>query len=605
MKLSLVTQKNQEIEPEVELEVERQRDNADLIIEYLKSLGIEYVFGVPGGAIEPFYNALARHQDSGGPKVIVARHEAGAAFMAEGYARETGKMGVCCATTGPGATNLLTGVASAYADNIPMLVITAQTPLPKFGRNALQESSCTAIDTVGIFRHCTRYNTLISHTEQLNTKLVSAIMTAKRSPAGPVHISVPSDILRQPATVEGELMPERLTQEITLTDNSAVEKLVEMLSQSWRVALFLGKGCGTAIEEILEFAELTRAPIMTGPSGKRWINGFHPLYRGVYGFAGHQSALDTMKDETIDIVLAVGTPISELGTGGWDSHLLNERLVHIDSTIEHFSRSTMARHHVCGDIKLVFQQLNENIRLGMKWGRSWDAVDPVKENFLEHPNQSRDHGYQVRLRDPQKCNSRIVPLKPQRIATEFARHMPSRFRIHIDAGNAWAWFTHYFHRASAKGYYHIAMGFGSMGWAIGAAIGTCMGSKEPSVCVTGDGSYLMAGQEITVALQHQLPVIYVVFNDSNLGMVKHGQKLGGAEEIGFELPDIDFAAMAEAMGVEGIVVRTPDELDAIDWQRLGDKKGPTLIDMRIDGDEVPPMGQRVKGLSSDSATPGG
>lgn len=603
MKLSLVTNKNQQIEPEVV--VEHQRDNADLIIEYLKTLGIEYVFGVPGGAIEPFYNALARHEDKGGPKVIVARHEAGAAFMAEGYARETGKMGVCCATTGPGATNLLTGVASAYADNIPMLVITAQTPLPKFGRNALQESSCTAIDTVGIFRHCTRYNTLISHTEQLNTKLVSAIMTAKRSPAGPVHISVPSDILRQEATVTGELMPERLTQEITLTDNSAVEKLTEMLSKSWRVALFLGKGCGPAIEEIMEFAELTRAPIMTGPAGKRWINGFHPLYRGVYGFAGHQSALETMKDETIDLVIAVGTPISELGTGGWDSHLLNERLVHIDSTIEHFSRSTMAQHHVCGDIKLIFEQLNDNVRLGMKWGRTWDAVDPVKENFRDHPNHSRDHGYQVQIRDKHKSKSQIVPLKPQLVATEFARDIPSRFRIHIDAGNAWAWFTHYFHRASAKGYYHIAMGFGSMGWAIGAAIGTSFGSKEPSVCVTGDGSYLMAGQEITVALQHQLPIIYVVFNDSNLGMVKHGQKLGGAEEIGFELPDIDFAAMAEAMGIEGIVVRTPEELRKIDWEQLGKKNGPTLIDMRIDGEEVPPMGQRVKGLASDSATPGG
>ena len=145
-------------------------DNADLIVAYLKALKVEYIFSVPGGAIEPLYNAIARNQPHGGPKVIVARHESGAAFMAEGYARETGKLGVCCATTGPGSTNLLTGVASAYADNIPMLVITAQTPLPKFGKNALQESSCTAIDTVGIFRYCTTYNTLISHAEQIKDR---------------------------------------------------------------------------------------------------------------------------------------------------------------------------------------------------------------------------------------------------------------------------------------------------------------------------------------------------------------------------------------------------------------------------------------------------
>ena len=611
MKLSLVTNKNQIIEPEVvpqvlpTEDVAKSRDNADLIIQYLKTLDVEYVFGVPGGAIEPLFNALARHENQGGPKIIVARHEAGAAFMAEGYARETGKIGVVCATTGPGATNLITGVASAYADNIPMLVITAQTPLPKFGRNALQESSCTAIDTVGMFRNCTRYSTLISHTEQLQPKLVSAIMTANRSPAGPVHISIPSDILRQDAIHSDEINVERLNQEFTLTDNSAVEKLSEMLGSSWRVALFLGKGCGAAAEEILEFAELTRAPIMTGAAGKRWINAFHPLYRGVYGFAGHESAEQTMNDDTIDLVLAVGTPITELGTGGWQSSLLSDRMVHIDSTMEHFSRSTMAQLHVCGDIKSIFKQLNKNVRTGMKWGRTWDAVDPVKQNYLEHHAASKNHGYQVRLNEPEKCLSTAVPLKPHRVATEFARSIPSAFRVHLDAGNAWAWFTHYFHRASSKGYYHIAMGFGSMGWAIGASVGTCMASKKPSVCITGDGSYLMAGQEITVALQHQLPVIYVVLNDSELGMVKHGQKLGGAEEIGFELPSIDYAKMAEAMGIEGITVRTPEELDFIDWNRLGKKKAPTMINLIIDPNEVPPMGQRVKGLADESATPGG
>src|SRR3990167_63874 len=149
---------------------------ADLLVAYLNQLKIDYVFGVPGGAIEPLFDALARSERKGGVRAVVARHEAGAAFMADGYARETGRLGVCCATTGPGATNLLTGVASAYADNVPMLVITAQTPLPKFGRRALQDSSCSAIDIVGMFRHCTRYNSLVSHHEQLENKLIAAIM---------------------------------------------------------------------------------------------------------------------------------------------------------------------------------------------------------------------------------------------------------------------------------------------------------------------------------------------------------------------------------------------------------------------------------------------
>ncbi|MGX5201632.1 thiamine pyrophosphate-binding protein [Aliikangiella sp. IMCC44632] len=581
-----------------------QLDNADLLVRYLSLLGVEFIFGVPGGAIEPLYNAVARQQQSN-IQVVVARHETGAAFMAEGYARETGRIGVCCATTGPGATNLITGVASAYADNIPMLVITAQTPLPKFGRNALQESSCTAIDTIGMFRHCTRYNTLISHTEQLITKLGGAINAAYRAPTGPAHISIPADILRSPCATPNLTSVGTLIHQFKLTDTHALESLTEMISSAKRVALFLGKGCGSAIHSIMEFAELTRSPIITGPAGKRWVNGFHPLYRGVFGFAGHESAQLTINDKTIDLLIAVGTPITELGTAGWQSELLNERLVHVDCSVEHFSRSPMARLHVCGDIQSIFTHLSQEVRQGLKWGRTWELEDPVKNQFLALDKPSSDHGYQIRLDNPAACHSDAIPLKPQRIVTELARNLPSNFRIHIDAGNAWAWFTHYFHRASAKGFYHIAMGFGSMGWAIGAAIGNCFASKQPSVCVTGDGSYLMSGQEITVALQHQLPVIYIVFNDSELGMVKHGQKLGGAAQIGFELPLIDFAKIAQAMGVEGMVINTPQELTQIDWQRLGAKLAPTLIDIRIDANEVPPMGQRVKDLKQQTMTPGG
>ena len=603
MNLSLQARENFE----KEIKLDEGWDNADLIIEYLKNLEVDYVFGVPGGAIEPLYNALARGSKYGAPKIIVARHEAGAAFMAEGYARETGKLGVCCATTGPGATNLLTGVASAYADNVPMMVITAQTPLPKFGRNALQESSCTAIDTVAIFRHCTRYSTLISHTEQMQTKLIAAIMAANRTPNGPVHISIPSDILRQPITSNAEIKVGRLVQEFTLTDNNAVEKLTHMLSNTWRVALFLGKGCGSAIDEIMTFSDLTHAPIVTGPSGKRWVDGYHSRYRGVYGFAGHQSAQETMEDDTIDLLIAVGTPITELDTSGWHSHLLGDRLVHIDSTIEHFSRTPMAQHHVCGDLKSIFKQLNNNVRQGLQWGRSWGSVDPIQLKFLEKKSSAINHGYQITLNEPHNCHSDAIPLKPQRVVTEFSRSIPTHFRLHLDAGNTWAWFTHYCHRKNAQGHYHIAMGFGSMGWAIGASIGTCFGSKQPSVCITGDGSYLMSGQEITVALQHEIPVIFVILNDSELGMVKHGQKLGGAEEVGFELPKIDYAMMAESMGIEGITVKTPQALVDIDWQRLGDKQAPTMINVIIDPNEVPPMGQRVKGLAdkNESATLGG
>src|SRR5690606_15857761 len=270
--------------------------HADLIIDYLHKLGIDAIFGVPGGAIEPLMNALARSQRRGGPRLVVARHECGAAFMADGYYRETGKMGVVCSTTGPGATNLLTGVASALVDEIPMLVITAQTPLHKFGKRALQESSCTAIDTVGIFRHATRFNTLVSHREQLEGKLVSAIMAAHRTPRGPVHISVPSDILRAPAQLKPHIHADLLIHDFATADDKAIARLCEKLEKVDNLVLYIGSGVGEASQQIMEFAELTNAAIVASPTGKAWVNEHHPLYRGIYGFAGHESARELLQD---------------------------------------------------------------------------------------------------------------------------------------------------------------------------------------------------------------------------------------------------------------------------------------------------------------------
>ena len=214
---------------------------ADLLVQYLEMLGVEFVFGIPGGAIEPLYNALARSARRGGVRPLVARHESGAAFMADGYSTRSGRLGVCCSTTGPGATNLVTGVASAYANQIPMLVITAQTALPTFGRGAFQESSCTGINTVGILAHCTRYNTLVSHLDQLEHKLVSALMTAYGSPPGPVHLSIPLDVMRawvKPGSARFDLV--KLLHRPQLVDGEAVESCCRLLERSGRTVFGQG-----------------------------------------------------------------------------------------------------------------------------------------------------------------------------------------------------------------------------------------------------------------------------------------------------------------------------------------------------------------------------
>ena len=249
-------------------------DMADLLVAYLEQLGIEFVFGIPGGAIEPLYNALARSERRGGIRHILARHEAGAAFMADGYARETGKIGVCIATSGPGATNLITAVATAYDNNIPMLVITGQPALPSFGKHPLQESACTGINVLGMFRHCTRYNSLVSHAQQLESKLVTALQRATRSPRGPVHLTVPVDVFRAPSTLPGQpLKPaydlQALLRPSSLVDDDAVEHLRTMLSEARNVVLLIGGWAGEGIDSILQFAALKGATFVTTPDGKK------------------------------------------------------------------------------------------------------------------------------------------------------------------------------------------------------------------------------------------------------------------------------------------------------------------------------------------------
>jgi acetolactate synthase-1/2/3 large subunit len=593
-----LNQLEQVVEPQ-QLCVETTATCADLIIDYLKQLNIDTVFGVPGGAIEPLLNSLARSERAGGPRLVVARHECGAAFMADGYSRETGKMGVVCATTGPGATNLITGVASALADEIPMLVITAQTPLPKFGKRALQESSCTAIDTVGMFRYVTQFNTLVSHHEQLESKLVSAIMAAHRKPNGPVHISVPADVMRAPATINPHIHSDLLVHDFAIADDSSIARLCDKLGKVDNIVMYIGNGVGKASKQIMEFIELTGAAFVSGPMGKTWVNEHHPQYRGVFGFAGHDSARNLLQNKDVNLILAVGAQLGELGTSGWKNDLLNSKLVHIDSSIEHFTRSPMANLHVFGNIDLIFDRLVKSVREMREWGRTWQTLPGAA-------TKNANGGF-FTLNDAEKCHSNASPVKPQRLICHLSRALPDDTRIFVDAGNGWSWATHYLTRSNNEGLYRIAMGYGSMAWSIGAAIGSAIANRAaPTLCIVGDGSYLMSAQEITVAAQQQLPILFLVLNDSAMGMVMHGQMLGQQESIGWELNDVNYALMAQAMGVDGIVINSPEQLDVLDYNALFQKKGPTLLDVRIDRNEIPPMGDRIKSLAiNGSATPGG
>lgn len=619
---------------------EKAPDCADFLITFLERVGVECVFGVPGGAIEPLYNAMARSQRRGTLRPIVARHEASAAFMADGYARQSGRLGVCCTTTGPGATNIITGVASAYQDNIPLLLITAQTPLASFGNGAVQESSCTAINTVAMLKHCTHYSSLVSHANQLDRKLVSAIMTAYQA-SGPTHLSIPLDILRGPAPRMQDHNLESLLHHHALMDPAVVRNLRDKIDAVRNLVVIVGEGCADAIETVMQFAEARGALVLATPQGKGLVDPYHPLFRGVCGIAGHGTGLNILKDPAVEMVLVVGSVLDEQATHGWlPAGGLKCRTVHIDRLPRNFSRSQFASLHVQGNISAVFEMLTDRNGQGPRRAvtRAWDEAEgpanagadvvPFERRVTERrrvapsqggivvehrtrPDRRRTVARSAPMRrhfaldEESKHVSDEAPIKPQRLMYDLSRLFPPNTRYHADIGNSFLWAIHFLHPVLQKhadrgdnSYFRTSMGFASMGWAIGSAIGAALAAPdEPMVCIAGDGSMLMSGQELTVAVAHRLPVIFVVLNDQQLGTVRHGQRLAQAEPIGFELPPVDFAAVARAMGADAVTIRSPEDFAAIDIAAICRNSGPTLLDVRIDPDETPPLHDRIEMLS--------
>lgn len=597
---------------------------SDLIIFYLEQLGVEYIFGMPGGAIEPLFNAIARSERRGGVKAIIARHETGAAFMADAYARNSGKLGVCCSTTGPGATNMITGVASSYENNTPLLVITPQTAQNKFGRKAMQDSGDTGVNVVGMYQFCTRFNTLVSHVEQLEHKLITAIMTAFGSPGGPVHLSIPADVLSAELGQTGMSYDIRkvLTQPM-LQDESAVAHLCAELSDSKKVVFVVGSGCRDAASLVIEAANILKAPILATPDGKSFVSPYHPLFRGVIGFAGHSSAEAALKDSEVDSVIVAGATLGEFTSNAWDqTTLLTEKLIHVDDNEDNLMRSPMAKLHVRGQIGAVFEKVVEHL-LGQDKGVLSISSEQRREEIA--PGVTRLPGARsdgiadlihFSLDEPKKIYDDAIPIKPQWLMHQLTRIFPVNTRYLADPGSSYAWAIHYLNpydrrtgqrrqgerrddgrRHFSNALFQVSAEFCSMGWSVGSAIGTALATPgEPVVCIVGDGSFLMFGNEITVALQHQLPVIFLILNDASLGMVKHGQQLNGAESIGHALPVVDFAAMAESMGIPGYRVAKPRDLRALNIEVICQRQGPSVIDVIIDPNEMPPIATRIKGM---------
>jgi acetolactate synthase-1/2/3 large subunit len=576
---------------------------ADLLLSYLQELGVEYVFGIPGGAIEPLYSALARSERrrSGGPVAVVARHEAGAAFMADGYSRATGRIGVCCATTGPGATNLITGVASAYENQVPLLIITAQTATGGFGQGAFQESSDTGINIVGMLQHCTAYSSLVSHASQFEHKLATAL-TIALAQQRPVHLSLPLDIFKAPAPPQLWANIPSLLRTRTLYCEGEADTVAACLLASRKPLFIIGRQCRDAMADVLAAAERIGAYLITTPDAKFLVDPYHPLYRGVIGFAGHSCATDMLRDTTLDTILLLGTTLSEWGGRRLIQQSAQEKWILVNADSLFLSRAPGARLHIQGSIKAIFARVNTLLNTAPSTG-GLPGSAPRKLPFKTLDYSLADNWLKARV-------------KPQWLMSQLPLNVPAGTQYLADTGNSTAWAVHYLqleHRVSAESrklvadsclfadaFLHVTIEFAAMGWAIGAAVGIALACrKRPVVCITGDGSCLMNGQEITVARQYGLPLILIILNDGHLGMVNHGQRLTGAETIGTRLPAVDFAQMATAMGIAAHNIRCPE-----DWYRLNlksswDRATPLVLNVWVDAEEVPPIGLRTDLLAND------
>jgi acetolactate synthase-1/2/3 large subunit len=392
----------------------------------------------------------------------------------------------------------------------------------------------------------------------------------------------------------------------SLVDEDAVLALEGELERARRIVFFIGSGASEAIDAIMELVGLTQALFITTPDAKGLINPRHNAYRGVFGFGGHASAEAVLRDNP-DLVVAFGTGFGELSSSGWCDSVLNSRLIHVDNAEENLMRSPMARLHVCGRIRLVCDRIIERLRHRTR-------------SSLPHETKTEFHGLESMLQASEQYHSDATPIKPQRLMKELSQRCPPNTRFLADTGNSMIWAAHYLQphnrrevraydpafgktrvdrRSGTSSWFRVTMDFAPMGWAIGAAIGVARSNAHcPVVCITGDGAYLMSGQEITTAAEEQLPVIFVILNDSAYGMVMHGQRLAGAEPVAFELPKIDYRLLAESMGIPGCVIQSPQDFESVDFDEILSRKGPTILDVRIDREEIPPMILRLKTLGS-------
>ena len=546
---------------------------AEILVRTLVDLGVEVVFGYPGGAVLPIYDALFRHNQEAGDdgariRHILVRHEQAATHAAEGYARSTGKPGVVLVTSGPGATNAVTGITDALLDSIPMVVITGQVPTGLIGTDAFQEA-----DTVGITRHCTKHNYLVKDPARLTEVVSEAFHIATSGRPGPVVIDIPKDVQVASARYvqPGPARHKSYRPQVD-PDPAAIGEVVDMLAAAERPVFYTGGGIinagPSASHALREIVELTGAPVTSTLMGLGALPASSPHWLGMLGMHGTYEANHAMNQA--DLVIAVGARFDDRVTGRLDAFSPNSRKVHID-----IDRSS----------------INKTVRIDLAVvadaGRALDAmVAAWKQRGHPRPDlaewNARIAGWRAKacLEFPEPSVGEIMPQRAVRALHEATAHRQPIITTEVGQHQMWA-AQHIGFEEPNK--WLTSGGLGTMGYGLPAAIGAQLGNPDALVIdVAGEASIQMNIQELATATQYRLPVKVFILNNEYMGMVRQWQELTYqsryAESYSDSLPD--FVALAEAYGWKGIRIESRDQLeDGI--QAMLDHDGPVMVDCRV------------------------
>lgn len=534
-----------------------QLTGAQILIECLKEQGVDTVFGYPGGAILNVYDELYKHRDE--IRHILTSHEQGASHAADGYARSTGRVGVCFATSGPGATNLVTGIATAYMDSIPLVAITCNVNVPLLGKDSFQE-----IDIAGITTPITKHNFIVKDVADLAKILRRAFTIARKGRPGPVLVDIPKDITANKTEYVPEKiqMPKRVTEKLRQKD---IDKAIAYIKEAKKPYIFVGGGVilSDASEELREFVEKVQAPVCDSLMGKGAFDGTDPKYTGMLGMHGTKTSNYGVSE--CDLLLAVGVRFSDRVIGNAEKFAKQADIIQFDVDPAEINKNIIVTASVIGDIKEVLTSINA--QLDVQNHDEWLAhVGRLKEKYpLTYHSQGLCGPYMVE-KIYEKTNGNAI------IVTEVGQHQ--------------MWAAQYYKYTKPR-HFLTSGGLGTMGYGLGAAIGAKVANPDQTVVnIAGDGCFRMNMNEIATAVRQKLPLIQVVVNNHVLGMVRQWQDLFYEERYSATVlrDAVDFVKLAEAMGAKGIRVTTEEEFDAAFDQALA-SDGPIVLDCIIDSDD--------------------